>query len=119
MRQDMKNFSDITAIDLDHQLEVKIDLVEHYKPTYVFTVNDLPVAPVMYFGLLDNLNFRCNISKGIVEILKITINGNEVMPVYQHLSNPATNWITKNWNLSIPGPFYPWYHQITGQGWVA
>lgn len=119
MPQGMKNFLDITAIDINNQLEVKIDLVEHHNPTYIFTVNNSPVAPVMYFGLLDDLHFSCNISNGAVEVAKITINGNEIMPIYQHIANPATSWITTNWSLTIPGPFYPWYHQLTGQGWIA
>jgi hypothetical protein len=119
MYQDMKNFLDFTAIDLKDQIEVKIELIEHHNPVYTFTVNDLPVSDVLRIGLLDDLHFSCNISKGAVEISNITVNGNQVMPVYQHLSHPPTNWITQNWYLTIPGPFYPWYHQITGQGWTA
>ena len=119
MYQDMKNFLDITAIDVTGQLEIAIKLIEHNNPKYQFTVNELPVQPKMHFGLLDDLTFCCKIANGAVEVAKITINGHEVMPVYQHLSYPATNWITSNWSFKIPGPFYPWYHAITGQGWTA
>jgi hypothetical protein len=119
MHQDMKNFLDITAIDINNQIEVEIELIGHHSPDYTFTVNDLPVQPKMYFGLLDNLNFCCNINNGAVEVAKIIINGYEVLPVYQHLADPATNWITQNWTFTISGPFYPWYHEITGQGWTA
>lgn len=115
----MKNFLDITAIDINNQLEVKIELVEHNKPEYSFTVNHVPMQGVMYFGLLDELNFCCEISNGAVEVARITINGNEVLPVYQHLAQPPTAWITNSWSLVIPQPFYPWYHAITGQGWIA
>lgn len=115
----MKNFLDITAIDISNQLEVEIELVEHNNPTYSFTVNNLPVQPKMYFGLLDNLNFCCNINNGAVEVAKLVVNGHEVLPIYQHLAEPATNWITNNWKLNISGPFYLWYHQMTGQGWIA
>jgi hypothetical protein len=115
----MKNFSDITAIDTSNQLEVEIELIEHNNPEYTFTVNSLPVRPKMRFDLLDSLNFCCNINNGAVEVAKITINGNEVMPVYQHLADPATCWITNNWTFAISGPFYPWHHQTTGQGWIA
>jgi hypothetical protein len=52
--------------------------------------------------------------------LSISIDGFEVMPKYQHLSNLNTCYIDSNkvWQISIPN-FYPWYHQITGQGWIA
>ncbi len=115
----MKNFLDITAIDIRNQLKVEIKLIEHNNPEYTFTVNDLPAQPKLCFGLLDDLNFRCKISNGAVEVAKITINGKEVMPIYLNLAKPATNWITENWEFTVPSPFYPWYHQITGQGWTA
>ena len=115
----MKSFLDITAIDINDQLEVEIELIEHHDPIFTFTVNGLPFKTKMYFGLLDDLNFSCNITSGAIEVAKIVINGHEIMPVYQHLSNPSTSWITQNWTLLIPGPFYPWYHRITGQGWTA
>lgn len=115
----MKNFSDITAIDINNRIEVKINLIEHDDPVYSFSVNNQPAQSIMYFGLLDEFNFRCKISKGAVEVYSISINGNEVLPIYQHLAQPATNWITADWQFILPGPFYPWYHEITGQGWIA
>lgn len=114
-----KNFSDITAIDTNNLLQVEIALIEHNNPTYCFTVNDLSMKSQMYFNLLDSLHFCCKINNGAVEIAKISINGNEVLPKYQHLANPKTNWITGEWSFVIPQPFYPWYHTITGQGWTA
>jgi len=117
----MKNFYEITVIDIDNQLEVEVELIEHHSPTYTFTVNDLPIVSKIKFAfcLLDELHFHCIISKGAVEVAKIIINGNEVLPIHQHLADPPTNWITSNWDFKIPGPFYPWYHAITGQGWTA
>ena len=121
MCQDMKNFYEITVIDTDNQLEVEVELREHDNPKYQFTVNDLPIVRSMRFAfcLLDELQFRCKINNGAVEVAKITINGHEVLPVYQHLAQPATNWITTDWEFTVPAPFYPWYHEITGQGWTA
>lgn len=117
----MKNFSDITAIETANRLEIYVELAEHNSPVYDFTVNGVSVAVTgtYYFDLLTSLHFICAIKSGAVEVAKITINGNEVMPLYQHCSEPATNWITNDWVFEIPGPFYPWYHQITGQGWTA
>lgn len=119
MYQDMKNFLDITAIDINRQLQVEIELIEHNNPDFAFTVNGIPYQSKMYFGLLDRICFSCKISNGAVEVAKITINGHEVLPIYQHLATPANNWITTEWEFTVPAPFYPWYHKITGQGWTA
>jgi len=115
----MKNFSDITVIDINNQLEVKVKLIEHDNPVYSFTVNGLPVQSLMRFSLLDDLNFCCKISNGAVEVTRVTVNDKEVLPIYLHLAQPPTNWITTDWQFILPGPFYPWYHEITGQGWIA
>lgn len=117
----MKNFYEVTVIDIENQLKVEIELIEHDNPEYTFTVNDLAVVSHLTFAfcLLDELQFKCKISNGAVEVAKIIINGLEVLPKYQHLANPATNWITTDWELTIPAPFYAWYHNITGQGWIA
>jgi hypothetical protein len=55
-----------------------------------------------------------------VDIKGIFIDDYEVLPKYQHLATPSTNYIDFNgvWGLEIPN-FYPWYHEITGQGWIA
>ena len=117
----MKNFYEVTVIDIENQLEVVVELREHDNPEYKFTVNDLPMVSRMPFAfcLLAELQFRCTISNGAVEVAKITINGHEVLPVYQHFARPATNWIATDWEFTVPAPFYPWYHEITGQGWTA
>ena len=119
MHQDMKNFYEVTVIDVNDQLQVEIELIKHNDPDFTFTVNGTPYQSTMYFGLLDQICFDCKITTGAVEVAKITINGLEVLPIYQHLAEPATNWITTDWEFTVPAPFYPWYHKITGQGWIA
>jgi hypothetical protein len=115
----MKNFYEITVIDINNQLEVQVELVKHNDPDFAFTVNRTPYQSKMYFGLLDEICFSCKVNTGAIEVAKIIINGHEVMPIYQHLAEPATNWITTMWEFTVPSPFYPWYHDITGQGWIA
>jgi hypothetical protein len=118
----MKNFLDIMATDTVNQLVVDIQLVEHHNPQFCFFVNEARLdnkCRSIYLDLMEPIKFACEIKTGAIEITKLSINGNEVLPQYQHLANPATNWITENWSLLIPGPFYPWYHAITGQGWTA
>lgn len=119
MYQDIKNFYNLTDIETANQLLVHIQLQTHDNATYKFTVNGLLVADSICVDLLDPLCFKCCVDRGAVEITKITINGHEIMPLYLHVAEPATNWVTDQWQLHIPVPFYPWYHQVTGQGWIA
>ena len=122
MPQDIKNFYNLSAIDTANKLKVEILLQSHDSAEYLFSTNNQAVdaqRSILYFDLFDSFHFNCSVSKGAVEVAKITINGYEVMPIYLHLAQPNTNWITENWTLDIPGPFYPWYHKITGQGWTA
>lgn len=55
-----------------------------------------------------------------VNVVSLKIDNYEILPNYQHLANPPTNYIDFNsvWTLKIPN-FYPWLHDVTGQGWVA
>lgn len=115
----MKNFLDIMVIDINNQLRVEIELIEHNDPEYSFAVNDLPAQSQMSFGLLDELKFSCKIGNGAVEVNSVTVNNIAVLPIYLHLAEPPTNWITTDWQFTIPAPFYTWHHQITGQGWIA
>lgn len=115
----MKNFYEVMDFDTRDKLIVSVNLIKHDNPKYTFTINDHPVNHTAKFDLLEPLTFYCSVTNGVIEVAKITINGNEVMPIYLHLADPKTNWITSNWTFTIPGPFYPWYHEITGQGWIA
>lgn len=119
MFQFMKNFLDITDINLEQKLKIQIELLEHNNPVYSFKLNGLPIQKTMYLGLLDHLHFSCEISQGAIEIVKICVNTKEILPLYLNCANPPTNWITQNWQFNIDKPFYPWYHEITGQGWIA
>lgn len=118
----MKNFLDIMAINTVDQLVLDIELVEHHNAQFCFFVNKTRLdnkRELIYLDLMQSIKFTCHTSTGAIEIKALFINGNEILPRYQHLADPATNWITGNWTFEIPGPFYPWYHRITGQGWTA
>lgn len=41
---------------------------------------------------------------------EVSIDGIEVLPAFWHLSENGT--------LTIPEPFYRWYHRASGQGWL-
>ncbi len=41
---------------------------------------------------------------------QVTVDGEEILPKYQHLAVDG--------KLTIPEPFYRWYHRVSGQGWL-
>ena len=53
-------------------------------------------------GLHDCLSFNATDT--------VTIDGIEVLPKYSYLVD--------NGVLTIPEPFYRWYHRVSGQGWL-
>lgn len=115
----MKNFSDLTDINTKEKLFVNIQLKEHDDAIYVFTLNNHAISTVNYsttFDLFDNIDVKCFVQQGAVEIEQCSVNGFEVLPIYLHLASPPTSWITTSWKFSIPAPFYVWKHNITGQG---
>jgi hypothetical protein len=74
--------------------------------------------------LFNPVNVKCTVldaNAGAVEIKLLSVNGTEVLPKYQHLAEPQTAWINQNgvWEFTTGSPFYPWFHTISGQGWVA
>jgi hypothetical protein len=40
----------------------------------------------------------------------VTEDGEEILPRYQYLAVDG--------KLTIPEPFYRWYHRVSGQGWL-
>jgi hypothetical protein len=130
MHRDTKTFSDITDIETVGALSVKFEFKKHGHVIPYICLNDkwhidggpgeIPVS------LFDPITLRINLlefdegTSGL-EIVHFSINGLEILPKYQHLANKSTNYIDfyDEWLLIIPAPFYPWYHQISGQGWIA
>jgi hypothetical protein len=118
----MKNFLDLTDIDTANRLEVKIKLALHNDPEYVFSLNGIAVTDTnttLHFDLLDNLEFRCTVDTGAVEIVNIQVNNQTILPLYLNCAVPPTSWIVGVWEFAINEPFYVWIHKTTGQGWIA
>ena len=122
MHLTMKNFLDLTDIDTANRLTVSVELALHDNPVYTFSINNVPVTDsrtTLYFDLLDNLDFNCDVESGAVEIVSIQVNDQTILPLYLLRATPPTSWITNLWNFRIGEPFYAWIHKITGQGWIA
>lgn len=127
----MKNFSEATAIKSTLTSVIELMLTPVEQCVCVALVNDR----VVHDGLLDSyksISVEGYPIDGPVEIKIITtrvhpeavkvgvvIDGLEIIPKYQHLAQPPTDYLDFNgeWTLKIPN-FYPWYHEITGQGWI-
>jgi hypothetical protein len=127
----MKNFYEATIIKPDLKLKMILDLeaisicpcqikindsLEFYgdlvgKNTFI---KHLPLTePITVEIIVERQHPQA------IEIVRLTIDGYEVMPLYLNQSNPPTNYLnfTGSWFLKI-SDFYPWYHEITGQGWI-
>jgi hypothetical protein len=127
MHPDINNFSNILDIDTSARLEVHLVLQIHEQVDYHMQLNDHKIMSLderIFLDLFSPIKLTCSITdthKGAVEIKSFTVNNKEILPIYQHLAQPATAWINKKgiWCLNIPAPFYSWYHEISGQGWIA
>lgn len=127
MHQDIKTFSDILDIKTQDQLQVRLVIMPHGDIHYRMRLNGHLVSDLESTHSLDlfaPINLKCRVidaNGGAVEIQMLSVNDTEVLPKYQHLANPQTAWIDKNglWEFNISGSFYPWYHKISGQGWIA
>jgi hypothetical protein len=127
MHQDIKTFSDILDINTQDQLQLHLVVESHGDIHYRMRLNGHLISDLdttYSVDLFSPVNLKCTVvdaNGGAIEIKLLVINGQEVLPRYQHLARPQTAWIdqTGTWEFAVPAPFYPWFHQISGQGWVA
>lgn len=96
-------------------LEINNDTVlDQMLDHQILIVEDLPIGEGIniYLKLIRTHPDAVNMS--------MTIDGFEVLPKYQqHLNLPGCYLDQSSTTvISIPN-FYPWYHEITGQGWIA
>ena len=128
MHQDLQTFSDIMDIDFKNQLKICLSVIEHGALWYEIKINNQIVKSKNFettIGLFDDIDLKVKIllneqNHSALEIKNFTVNGKEVLPLYQHLASENTCWIRQGeWQYYIPGPFYTWYHITSGQGWIA
>jgi hypothetical protein len=129
MRQDIKTFSDLTTIKTTRKLNVHIKLRKHGRTVSKVRLNGFAIFVdelSMELDLLDQVKLEIELTdfdEGTsgIEVEVFTVNGNEVLPKFQHLTSSGNNYIDELglWTLEIPAPFYPWHHTISGQGLIA
>ena len=129
MPRTTQNFLDITDTRLDGQLTVELWVRTHGHTVSVIKLNDWLIKEnhtTLQFDLFAPLLLTIDLveftegSSG-VEVELFTINDFEILPRYKHLASTPTNYIDKlgRWHLEISSPFYTWYHEVSGQGWIA
>lgn len=127
MPHDLMNFSE--ALVINPQLEVRVTICIHGYVLCNIELNGQRCTSgenIIMVGLLDTIKLTSTIVKfnegtSGVEIASMTVNGYEVIPKYQHYSssgNAYHDWVG-DWELYLTDPFYVWYHDATGQGWIA
>ena len=129
----MKNFSEATAIKPQLTSIIELILTPVDKCVCVALIN----GQVVHDGLLDSnksilvkgypidspTEIKVIVTRQHPEAVevKVVIDGHEIIPLYQDtVATPTTSYLNFNgeWTMRIPS-FYPWLHEITGQGWVA
>jgi hypothetical protein len=128
----MKNFYEATVTRPDLKLKMVLDLkAVGICPCQIFINDHLEV----YGGLVGNNTFLKELPltdpirikiivdrthPQAIEIIKLSIDGYEILPKYLNQANPPTNYLdfTGTWIFEINN-FYSWHHNITGQGWIA
>lgn len=125
-----KTFSDILDIDISQALEVILELKEHGKISYTVHVDGVLLDGVggryvHKMNLLESIVVDIDVNSigpaGALEIQLVQIAGVEVIPKYQHLARPRTNYVTTlgRWTLVAKQPVLVWLHEIRGQGFIA
>jgi len=128
----MKNFYEATATRSELTIDVRLILIPIGKdiPCQVKindeVVFDEPLSSMKTIAgevtLIDPISFAVKIQRQHPQAVKLVlaVDNKEIIPKYQHLAQPNTDYLDSNevWTLNIPN-FYSWYHTITGQGWIA
>jgi hypothetical protein len=122
MHQNIQNFSELTAININKLVKIVADIRSFDNASYQLNINGKTAEQVHYVDLLESINIQ--ITKqgaGLIDIASIKINDYEIMPKYLIYADPPTNRLEQEtiWNLSIRPNFYTWYHTTTGQGFIA
>ena len=127
----MKNFYDATVIKptLECQIKLTLDPVGQL-PCWVRyngrTIHENTIRSVEILEwstpLTDPIDLQIQIYRNHPDAIKIsmTIDDIDIIPAYQYLADPPTDYLDFNqiWCINIPN-FYPWLHEVSGQGWIV
>ena len=142
----MESFSLATDIDLYLDLKVAVEpLVANGPPHGRIGLGDItvfdgsmhqPVTVSRQIGLCDDILISIDLSEKIYDqyketalhVTSITVDGLEIkdhchgLIRYDNDQNVRVQALylgfNGRWSLHIPGPFYRWWHTVSGQGWL-
>lgn len=127
MPHDIQNFSDLRGIE--PTLTVSVTVKIHGLIVGNVTLNGelcYPGVNTFTVPLRSRIKLVSDIQNfdegtSAVEITDLTINGYNVIPTYQHLSSSGNAYHDKKgfWTMEIDKLFYRWFHDASGQGWIA
>lgn len=127
----MKNFYDAITTRSDLKLKVILELESvGVCPCQLKINNQLEFYGdlvgknmfIKHLNLTEPINIQITLNREhpqAIKINKLTVDGFEILPIYQQFANPPTNYLdfTGIWTFQINN-FYSWYHEVTGQGWI-
>jgi len=123
----MKNFLEITVIKPKLQLEFTYKPHGNFK--HIVTVNGHVCTPgknEFSIDLLESIHIESTIFKKLnksdaIEIVQAKVNEYTFLPLYMHLATNTNCWhdYEGKWQYKINKPFYNWFHEVSGQGWIA
>lgn len=142
----MKNFLEV--LDSDPRITVRVTvtaITDNGLPRATVLINGVPLYDNLLESfwtgsaevpLLEPLVIEVMMSgkqhdlerETAVCIQNVTVDQCQVIPRFSHLVQytheqgvgPATNYLGFNgcWRLDTQRPFYQWWHDVTGQGWL-
>lgn len=128
MHQDIQNFSDITDIDTKGCLQIQLKLTRHGTTITQAKVNQWVLTQDQVrldLDLFDAIQVEVQLlefDEGVSGVeVALQVNDIEILPKYQHLSSNKKCYIDTfdPWTFTIPNNFYLWYHEVSGQGFIA
>ena len=126
----MKNFSEATVIKSNLKVSMSLTLEPIGKVSCLVRINDSIVFENILsdtivlkrdLRLEDTIDINIQIHRHHPDavIVSLAVDNKEILPKYQHLTDPPTNYLDQSgtWVFKISN-FYPWFHNVTGQGWI-
>lgn len=128
----MKNFYEATATRSRLTLDCTLTLTPVSEPFCEVLINQQrvysaeiaePVTLDFVVGLDETIDLSIHLpQRQHPQAVKVslTVDGREVLPLYQHAVPTKNCYIdTKNPWIFTVNHFYPWFHSLTAQGWIA
>jgi len=105
----MKNFYEATVIR--PTLTLALRLVLNTEAQIIVNGASLQATEIQELLALDQPIVLMILGQEHIQVTKLTIDGYDI-PNYHWKQSQGV------WTFEIPS-FYSWYHEITGQGWIA